>query len=253
MTAQTPPLIDQVALVTGGSRGIGRAIAVRLGALGSRVWLSYRSDEEAAQAAAAEVVRAGGPQPRIVRADVGDPAAAKAMVEAVLGATGRLDVLVNNAGIQRSAMAHRMDDADWHDVIAVNLSGVFFACRAALPTMREARAGTVGNIASASACVAQPGAAGSVASKHGLIGLTKALALENASRGIRVNAVAPGLTDTDLVRGLDDAQRAGLERRVPLGRIGRPEEVATAVAWLVTDGSYTTGNTLHVSGGVVLG
>ncbi|MBX2798088.1 MAG: 3-oxoacyl-ACP reductase FabG [Myxococcales bacterium] len=246
-------LQGQVALVTGASRGIGRAIAVRLGALGAQVVIDYRSDEQAALQAAREVAAAGGPDPLVVRADVADPEAATALVQGVLEQHGRLDVLVNNAGIQRSAMAHRMVDADWHDVIAVNLSAVFFACRAALPAMRQAGRGHIVNIASASSVQAQPGACSYVASKHGLIGLTKALALENAGKGVRVHAVAPGLTDTDLVRQLSDEQRASLQRLVPLGRLGRPEEVAAAVAWLVTEGSYTTGNTLHVSGGVVLG
>jgi NAD(P)-dependent dehydrogenase (short-subunit alcohol dehydrogenase family) len=175
------------------------------------------------------------------------------LVREVLEAWGRLDVLVNNAGIQRSAMAHRTSDEDWHDVIAVNLSAAFFTSRAALPAMRAAGRGHIVNVASASSFLAQPGACAYVASKHGLIGLTKALALENAAKGVCVHAVAPGLTDTDLVRGLDDKQRSALRALVPMGRLADPSEVALAVGWLVAGSSYTTGNTLHVNGGVVLG
>ena len=256
-THASPPrirrLAGQVALVTGASRGIGRAIAVRLGALGARVHLNYRSDEDAAELAATAVRAAGGVDPELQRADVGNPAEATDLVHRVLDQAGHLDIVVNNAGIQRSGMAHRMSEADWHDVIAVNLSAAFFVSRAALPGMRKAGSGCIVNVASASSFVAQAGAASYVASKHGLIGLTKALAIENAAKGVRVHAVAPGLIDTDMVRNLTEEQLAGLQARIPVGRLGAPDEVASAVAWLLTDGTYTTGNTLHLSGGVVLG
>lgn len=245
-------LQEQVAIVTGASRGIGRAIALHLARLGASVVVNYRSAEDKALAVVREIEAAGG-SARCVRADVGDPEQAAALVAGVIEAHGRVDLLINNAGIQRSGMAHKMADADWHDVLAVNLGAAFFTSRAALPSMRAAGRGHIVNIASASSFVAQAGAVGYVASKHGLIGLTKALALENARKGVQVNAVAPGLTRTDMVTGLDEKQRAALERIVPMGRLGEPEEVASLVGWLVTEGRYSTGNTFHVSGGVALG
>jgi NAD(P)-dependent dehydrogenase (short-subunit alcohol dehydrogenase family) len=238
-------------LVTGASRGIGRAIAVKLGALGARVVVNFRSDA----AAAAETVRlvgeAGG-SAESAQADVARPGEARRLVEALLAHYRRLDVLVNNAALQRTTLLHKMSDADWQDVIDLNLSAVFHLCRAALPAMLEARSGSIVNIASASAFMAQRGACSYVASKHGLIGLTRALALETASKGIRVNCVAPGLTDTDLVRNLSDAQRSALLGMVPLARIGSPEEVAATVAHVIVDATYSTGNVFHVGGGVVM-
>lgn len=250
--AAPKPLEGQVAIVTGASRGIGRAIAVRLGGLGATVIVNYRVGRDSAEAAVREVVAAGGAA-RAGQADVGRPAEARRLVEDALAEHGRIDVLVNNAAIQRAAPLHKMTDGDWQDVIDVNLSAVFHLCRAALPAMLAARRGHIINVTSASAFTAQRGAASYVASKAGLIGLTKALALETASKGILVNAISPGLTDTDLVRGLTDAQRQALLGMVPLGRIAAPEEVAAMVGFLVTDARYSTGNVFHVSGGVVLG
>ncbi len=244
-------LEGQVALVTGASRGIGRAIALALGRLGARVIVNYKSAMAQAEEVARAIGEAGG-HAELARADVARPVAARARGDDVLARHHRLDVLVNNAAIQRSSLLHKMSDADWNDVLALNLSAVFHLCRAALPAMLEARRGNIVNVASASAFMAQKGAASYVASKHGLIGLTKALALETASKGVRVNCVAPGLTDTDLVRDLTDAQRSALLGMVPLGRIGAPEEVASMVSYVVTDASYCTGNVFHVGGGVVM-
>jgi NAD(P)-dependent dehydrogenase (short-subunit alcohol dehydrogenase family) len=244
-------LDGKVALVTGASRGIGRAIAVKLGSLGARVVVNFKENEARADEAARSIADAGGTA-ELARADVAKPAEARRLVEEIVARHRRLDILVNNAAIQRSAMLHKMSDADWYDVLDLNLSAVFHLCRAALPSMLEARAGSIVNIASASSFLAQKGAAGYVASKHALIGLTKALALETASRGVRVNCVAPGLTDTDLTRNLTDAQRTGLLGLVPQGRIGTPDEVAAMVAFVITDASYSTGNVFHVGGGVVM-
>jgi 3-oxoacyl-[acyl-carrier protein] reductase len=244
-------LEGQVALVTGASRGIGRAVAIALGRLGARVVVNYKAATPQAEEAARAVADAGGAA-ELAQADVARPAEARALVEKVLGRHGRLDVLVNNAAVQRSALLHKMSDADWNDVLDLNLSAVFHLCRAALPAMLEARRGNIVNVASASSFMAQKGAASYVASKHGLIGLTKALALETANKGVRVNCVAPGLTDTDLVRDLTDAQRSALLGIVPLGRIGAPDEVASMVAYVVVDASYSTGNVFHVGGGVVM-
>ena len=244
-------LQGQVALVTGASRGIGRAVAIALARLGARVVVNYKSATAQAEEAVGAIVAAGGAA-EPAQADVARPAEARTLVEKVLARHGRLDVLVNNAAVQRAALLHRMSDADWNDVLDLNLSAVFHLCRAALPAMLEARRGNIVNVASASSFMAQKGASSYVASKHGLIGLTKALALETASKGLRVNCVAPGLTDTDLVRGLTDAQRNALLTMVPLGRIAAPDEVASMVAYVVTDASYSTGNVFHVGGGVVM-
>lgn len=253
-------LDGRVALVTGGSRGIGAAICRALAAAGATVAVNYRSNEDAALRVCAEINAArnsAGPQiggeARPFAADVGRSASVRALVDAVNSAFGPVDVLVHNAGLQRSAMAHRMTDEQWHEVLAVNLHAAFYLARAVLPAMRSAGSGCLVFIASASASVAQPGAAGYVAAKHALIGLTKALALESANKGIRVNAVSPGLTDTDMVANLSPEQRAGLLRRIPLGRIATPEEVAATVEWVIRGATYSTGNVFHVSGGVAMG
>lgn len=242
----------RVALVTGGSRGIGAAISRALAEAGATVAVNYHRSE----AAALEVCRgieARGGRARPFAADVGHSDAANQLVEAVTTELGPIEILIHNAGLQHSAMAHKMTDEQWHEALAVNLSAAFYLARAVLPAMREAGSGCVVLIASASAAVAQAGAAGYVAAKHGLIGLTKALALESASKGIRVNAVSPGLTETDMVASLGPEQRAGLLRRVPLARIATPEEVAATVEWVVRGATYSTGNVFHVSGGVAMG
>ncbi|MFV8752983.1 SDR family NAD(P)-dependent oxidoreductase [Nannocystaceae bacterium ST9] len=245
-------LNGRVALVSGGSRGIGAAICRALAAAGASVAVNYKTHE----AAALEVCRAieaRGGRARAFAADVGQPDAAADLVARVQASLGPIGVLVHNAGLQHSAMAHRMSDQQWRESIAVNLDAAFWLARAVLPAMREAQAGCIVFIASASASAAQAGAAGYVAAKHGLIGLTKALALESASKQIRVNAVSPGLTDTDLVAGLSPEARAGLLARVPLGRIATPEEIAATVDWVVRGATYSTGNVFDVSGGVVMG
>jgi NAD(P)-dependent dehydrogenase (short-subunit alcohol dehydrogenase family) len=245
-------LHGRVALVSGGSRGIGAAICRALAAAGAVVAVNYRNEETAALAVCRSIEASGG-RAQAFRADVGRTEDVVRMVSDVARNLGPIDVLVHNAGIQQSAMAHRMSDEQWHDVMAVSLHGAFYLSRAVLPQMRTAGRGCIVFITSASGSVAQPGAAGYVAAKHGLVGLTKALALESAPRGIRVNAVAPGLTDTDMVAGLEETQRAGLLARVPLGRVATPEEVAATVSWVVCGATYATGNVFHVSGGVAMG
>lgn len=243
---------DRVALVTGGSRGIGAAIARSLARAGAKVAINYHRSEAAALEVCREIAEHGG-EARAFAADVGDSASATALVHEVARALGPVEILVHNAGLQHSAMAHKMTDAQWHEAIAVNLDAAFYVARAALPAMREVGSGCIVFIASASGAVAQAGAAGYVAAKHGLIGLTKALALESASKGIRVNAVSPGLTETDMVASLTREQRDGLMRKVPLGRMASPDEVAATVQWVVRGATYSTGNVFHVSGGVAMG
>lgn len=244
-------LHNQVALVSGGSRGIGAAICRALASAGATVAVNYHRSEAAARELCADIEARGG-KAQAFAADVGVSAEATRLVAAVEAALGPVAVLVHNAGQQHSAMAHRMSDAQWDEALAVNLSAAFYLARAVLPSMRAANSGVIVLIASASASVAQAGAAGYVAAKHGLIGLTKALALESASKGIRVNAVSPGLTETDLVAELSPEARAGLLARVPLGRIASPEEIAATVEWVVRGATYATGNVFHASGGVAM-
>ena len=245
--------VPEVVLVTGASRGIGRAVAVELAKLGGTVVLACRTSSPVADAALEEVRSAGAASAFLVTGDLGVPAEATRVVCDAAERAGGLDVLVNNAAIQRSSMAHTMRDEDWHDVIGVNLSSVFFTCRAALQLMRPRRRGHIINVASASSYVAHPGACSYVASKHGLIGLTKALAVENASHGVLVNAIAPGLTHTDMTAALSGAQRERLLGTVPLGRMAEAGEQASLVRWLVTEATYSTGNVFHASGGVAMG
>lgn len=238
----------RVALVTGGSRGIGAAICEQLGAAGAQVAVNYRQQRAAAEAVVAKL-EAAGAQAQAFAADVGDPEQCARLVGEVEAWRGPVDILVHNAGLQHSAMAHRMSDAQWHESIAVNLSAAFFLARAVLPNMRAAGRGCIVFISSASGSVAQVGAAGYVAAKHGLHGLTKALALEGARKGIRVNAVAPGITDTDMIAELDERGRQALLGRVPLARVATPAEIAETVSFVIRGASYATGTIFHVSGG----
>lgn len=251
MPLEDQPLAGKTALVTGASRGIGRAVAHELGRLGARVGVSYRSDDDKAHETITSLT-AAGVEARAFRADIARSREASKLAADVTAALGEIQILVNNAAIQRSALLHKMTDADWHEVMDTNLSAVFYLSRAVLPAMLEARSGHIVNVASASAFMGQRGAASYVASKHGLIGLTRALAIETASRGVLVNAVAPGLTDTDMVRNLTPEQREGLLKLVPLRRIAAPEEVAAMVGFVVTRAGYSTGNVFHVSGGVIM-
>ena len=248
----TATLAGSVALVSGASRGIGRAVAVRLGALGARVVVNYATRAADAEETVRAIAAAGGPPARAVRADVGVSREATRLVQDALAVEGCIDVLVANAGIQRSALVHKTTDEDWQRVIDVNLSSAFYLARAALPSMLARGSGRIVHVASASGFVGQRGAAAYVASKHGLVGLTRALAVETAGKGITVNAVAPGLTDTDLVRDLSPAQRDALLAMVPLKRVALPEEIADVVAFVVTSAAYSTGNVFHASGGVVM-
>lgn len=245
-------LSGRVALVSGGSRGIGAAICRALAAAGAKVAVNYYRSESAAAEVCREIEARGG-QARAFCANIGRAEDVGRLVGDVAEAYGPVEILVHNAGLQHSAMAHRMTDEQWHEALTVNLHAAFYLARAVLPAMRAASFGCIVLISSASASVAQPGAAGYVAAKHGLIGLTKALALESASKGIRVNAVAPGLTETDMVAELSQTQRSSLLERIPLARIASPEEVAATVEWVIRGATYATGNVFHVSGGVAMG
>ena len=222
------PLADQVALVTGASRGIGRAIALELAAAGALVVVNYASSPEAAEAVVAEIAAAGG-RAWAHQANVAEEEQVEAMVKAVLAKEGRLDVLVNNAGITRDGLLMRMKTADWQSVIDLNLTGVFLCTRAVSRTMLKARSGRVINITSVVALMGNPGQANYSAAKAGLIGLTRSSAAEFASRGVTVNAVAPGFIESDMTAELN---KEPILAAIPLGRMGQPAEVASAVRFL---------------------
>jgi 3-oxoacyl-[acyl-carrier protein] reductase len=245
-------LSDKVALVTGGARGIGRAIVIRLATQGADVAFSYRGNADAA-AETAGAVEAMGRRALAVQADVKVPESADALVKATLEAFGKVDILVNNAGITRDDLIMRMSEEAWRDVLETNLFGAFHMTKAVTRPMLKARSGRIVNITSVSGQAGQMGQANYSSAKAGLIGLTKATARELASRSITVNAVAPGFVLTELTKDLPEALQAEITARTPLGRFGTTEEIADAVAFLASDEArYITGQVLAVDGGLVM-
>jgi len=243
-------LRDRVALVTGGSRGIGRAVALALAAEGAMVAVNYARLGEAAQAVADEIAQAGG-RAIALEADVSQAEQVEALVGQLRQQYGRIDVLVNNAGIARDGLMLRMKPQDWQAVLDLNLTGTFLCTQAASKLMLKQRSGRIVNIASVAGEMGNPGQANYSAAKAGLIGLTKTVAREMAERGVTANAVAPGFIATDMTRDLDSEQ---ILSQIPLGRYGQPEEVAGAVRFLAADpaAAYITGQTLNVDGGAVM-
>ena len=243
-------LQGKVALITGGSRGIGAAVAQALATAGAAVAVCARNGEAAA--ATASAIAAQGGQALGVAADVSRAEDAERLVKACLERFGRLDILVNNAGITRDGLVLRMKDGDWSDVLAVNLNGAFYCARAALRViLKQKQSGRIINIGSVVGSMGNAGQANYVTSKAGLIGLTKALAREVAARGVTVNLVAPGFIETDMTASLPDAVKETYRGQIPLGRFGTAADVAAAVAFLASDGAaYITGQVIHVNGGM---
>ena len=240
------------ALVTGASRGIGRAIALALAAAGADVAVNYAGSEAAAKEVAAEI-EAMGRKAFIVQADISSHEASTAMVDAVVKEFGRLDILVNNAGITRDGLLMRMKEEDWDAVLNTNLKGVFNCTKASIKYMMKQRAGRIVNISSVVGLMGNAGQANYAAAKAGVIGFTKAVAKEVAARGITVNAIAPGFIKTDMTSVLSEKVVAGLVANIPLSRLGETEDIAKAALFLVSDdANYITGQTLHVDGGMVM-
>jgi 3-oxoacyl-[acyl-carrier protein] reductase len=241
---------DKVALVTGGSRGIGRQIAVKLAESGMKVAVNYRGNEEAARETEA-LVRQKGTDCLVIPSDIADISQAQSLIAAVLEHWGRLDVLVNNAGIARDTLLLRMKDEDWHDVVQTDLTGVFACTRAAIKPMMKQRYGRIVSIASVAGLLGNAGQANYAAAKAGVIGFTRSVAREMASRNITANVVAPGLVETDLTQNMSKDVFGSLVAQVPLGRAGRADEIADAV-WYLVNADYVTGQTLVVDGGLVM-
>jgi 3-oxoacyl-[acyl-carrier protein] reductase len=245
-------LTGKAAIVTGGSRGIGKAIALRLAEQGADICFSYRGNVEAAKTTVGELEGLGR-RAMSIQADVTRPEAAEELVKAVLDAFGKVDILVNNAGITRDDLIMRMSPDAWRDVLETNLFGAFWTLKAVTRPMLRAKSGRIINITSVSGQAGQMGQANYSSAKAGLIGLTKAAARELGSRGITVNAVAPGFVLTELTESLADEWKQRITDQTPLGRFGTVEEVAYAVAFLASDeAAYITGQVLAVDGGLVM-
>jgi 3-oxoacyl-[acyl-carrier protein] reductase len=251
-TPEISPNPQKTALVTGASQGIGRAVALRLAQDGFALALAARNQEKLHEVAA-EIAAAGG-RAEVFPLDIASEDSIKAAAKAVLAHFGKLDVLVNNAGITRDTLLLRMKRADWDDVLQTNLTGTFLLTQAVMGAMVRARSGRIISISSVVGRMGQPGQANYAASKAGLIGFTKSLAREVASRGITANVVAPGYIESPMTAVLDEKQSASILGHIPLGRIGKDADVAHAVAFLASDGAgYITGHVLDVNGGMYMG
>lgn len=245
-------LTNKVALVTGGSRGIGRAIAIALAEKGAKVAINYAGREDAANETVSIIQKNGG-EAIAIKANVADYEEVEQMVKRVVETFGSLDILVNNAGITRDNLILRMKESDWDDVINTNLKGVFNCTKAVTRQMMKQRGGRIINISSVVGVAGNAGQANYVAAKAGVIGLTKTTAKELASRNITVNAIAPGFIETEMTDALGDDLKQEMLKQIPLSSFGQPEDVANVVLFLASDASrYITGQTIHVDGGMVM-
>jgi NAD(P)-dependent dehydrogenase (short-subunit alcohol dehydrogenase family) len=244
-------LDGKVALVTGASRGIGRAIALELVREGAKVALNYQSSDARAQEVADAIAKLGGTC-LIAKADVADPQAARAMVKRVVGHFGRLDILVNNAGITRDKSLRKMTDEDWLAVVQTNLNAVFFCTSAAIPAMIEQNYGRIINLSSMNGQTSGFGQANYGASKGGIIAFTKTAALELARFNITVNAICPGFTMTDMLSKVPEDVQNQIKTKIPAGRFGTPDDMAKAVTFLVEGGDYITGQQININGGAYM-
>ncbi len=242
---------NKIAVVTGGSRGIGKAVCKALAPRVSMVYINFVSNEDAARQVQAEIASLGG-KAELLPFDVSDSEAVSKAMKKVISDAGGVHVLVNNAGITRDSLLARMKEGDWNDVIATNLTGMFNCTKAVLMNMMKQRWGRIINIGSVVGAMGNPGQANYAAAKAGIEGFTKSLAREVASRGITANVVSPGFIDTDMTQVLSDKIKEGLLAQIPAGRFGTPEDVASAVAFLASDSAaYITGHVLHVNGGLL--
>jgi len=244
-------LDGKTALVTGGSRGIGRAIALELAREGARVAVNYQSNDEKAREVADEIAKLGGTC-LLVKANLADPKEARAMVKRVADQFGHLDVLVNNAGITRDKQLARMTDEEWLEVIQTNLNACFFCTSAAIPIMSAQSYGRIVNIGSMNGQVGAFGQANYSASKGGIIAFTRTAALELSKSNITVNVISPGYTETDMFAKVPAEIQARIKSKIPLARFAQPEEIARAVTFLVADGDYITGQQINVNGGAYM-
>lgn len=244
-------LNGRTAIVTGASRGIGKEIATQLAARGADVAINYRSSDAEANEVA-EAIRAHGVKAMVVQADVSDPDQARGMIRQVQEAWGRLDILINNAGITRDKTLRKLTDEDWETVIRTNLGSVYSCCTAALPIMIDQEFGRIVNITSFVGQAGNFGQSNYAASKGGIIAFTKTAALEVAKYNVTVNCIAPGFTETDMLRQVPEPVREKIIARIPMRRFGQPEEIARAVVFIAAEGSYITGQQINVNGGVYM-
>ena len=246
-------LTGKVAVVTGASRGIGRAIALRLAQEGAAVVINYNGSKERAQEVKTEIESAGGTA-QIMQCDVADAASCDEMFQTIMKEFGRIDILVNNAGITRDGLLMKMAEEDFDAVIDTNLKGTFHCIRAVSRQMLRQRSGRIINLSSVSGVLGNAGQANYSASKAGIIGLTRTMARELASRGITVNGIAPGFVDTDMTKVLPEQVREAATAQIPLGRFGQPEDIANMAVYLASEkASYITGQIISVDGGMAIG
>jgi 3-oxoacyl-[acyl-carrier protein] reductase len=243
---------ERIVVVTGGSRGIGRAVCLAFAEPGTKIYFNFVSADVAARETEKLVAEVGG-SAMGKKVNIADEKEVAIFFKEVLDQTGRIDVLVNNAGITRDGLLVRMKEQDWDDVLSINLKGAFLCMRIAAKAMMKQRYGRIINLSSVVGVTGNPGQANYSASKAGLIGLTKSVAKELASRGITVNAVAPGFIETDMTASISDKERNAILEQIPLGYAGQPEDVAAVVTFLASESaSYLTGQVIHVSGGMYI-